>query len=101
MWNDSVKIPNGYTETTDSDGFTTSVPIFIGGIPANFKSTTRADETLADQKGYTADIIIEIMACNYEEQDTLIDEKNGRTYEIKRTHSAEGKETINLTCQRR
>jgi len=101
MWNDSIKLPSGYTTTTDKDGFDTSIPDFIDGIPANFKSTTRADETLANQEGYTADLIIEIMACNYGEQKELVDEKNSKGYDIKRSHEVYGKEIIELTCQRR
>lgn len=101
MWNDSIKLPYGYEETTDEDGFTTKIPSFIGGIPANFKSTTRADETLANQVGYTADVVIEIMSCNYNGQEVLVDEKSDKEYDIKRTHEVYGKETIELTCQRR
>lgn len=101
MWNDSIKLPNGYITVTDDDGFDKKTPIYIEGIPANFKSTTRADETLANQVGYTADVIIETMACNYSNQSELVDEKDGKTYEIKRTHEVYGKETIELTCQRR
>lgn len=101
LWNDSIKLPNGYTETTDPDGFSTKTPIYTVGIPANFLSTTRADKTLANQSGYTADIKIEIVSCNYNDQETLIDEKNSREYDIKETYQEKNKETIQLTCQRR
>ena len=101
MWNDSIKLPNGYTVVTDDDGFDKKTAIFTDGIPANFKSTTRADETLANQVGYTADVIIEVMACNYDKQSELVDERDRKPYDIKRTHEVYGKETIELTCQRR
>jgi hypothetical protein len=101
VWNDSIKLPNGYTETTDVDGFILKTPLYISGIPANFLSATRSDETLANQIGYTADVIIEIMECNYSGQNILIDEKDEKEYEIKRSHKAPRKEIIQLTCQRR
>lgn len=101
MWNHSISIPGKIVFTTDDDGFTTEKTTFITGIPANFKSTTRSDETLANQVGYTADLVIEIMECNYSGQDVLTDEKDGKEYEVKRSHVVDKKETIELTCQRR
>jgi hypothetical protein len=101
MWNHSISIPGGITITYDDDGFPTETQTFITGIPANFKSTTRSDETLANQMSYTADIVIEIMECNYNGQSMVTDEKDGKEYEVKRSHVVEKKETIELTCQRR
>lgn len=98
---ESIKLPNGYTENIDEDGFPTRIPNYIEGIPASFKSTTRADETLANQSGYTADVVIEIMDCNYNGADILIDESTGEEYEVKRTHKVRGKDTMELTCQKR
>lgn len=101
MWSDSIKLPVELFDITNENGYDKKIQEFISGIPANFKSTTRSDETLASQVGYTADVIVEIMSCNYNGQKFLIDEKNDQEYEIKRTHEVYGKETIELTCQRR
>ena len=57
---------------------------FIGGIPADFRDSTRDDEVLAKQNGYTADQIVEIVACNYSGESFLVDESTGDIYDIKR-----------------
>lgn len=103
MWNGSIKLPTGSTEGgVNSNGFPIEpVYTFLEGIPASFTDTTRNDEILASQHGYTADQIIEIMACNYSGQSFLIDESTGQEYDIKRTHRGDKKMTIMLTCQRR
>lgn len=102
MWNASIKLPTGGTENRNSNGFPTeTVYTFLKGIPASFTDATRNDEILASQNGYTADQIVEIMACNYSGQSFLIDEATGQEYDIKRTYRKDKKMTIQLTCQRR
>jgi hypothetical protein len=102
MWNKSIKLQESSKEAEDKDGFiTSSEPEFLEGIPANFKDTTRSDQILANQSGYTADQNIEIVACNYGGQKYLYDEENGDTYEVKRTYQADKSMNIVLVCERR
>ena len=49
----------------------------------NFRDSTRDDEVLAKQNGYTADQVVEIMACNYSGESFLVDESTGEIYDIK------------------
>jgi hypothetical protein len=101
MWCDSIKLPKGYEESTNENGFPVNIPTYTESIPANFLSAKRADKTLANQRGFTADIVIEIMACNYNDQNTLVDEKSEKEYDIIDTYQEKGKDTMQLTCQRR
>lgn len=103
MWNGSIKLPIGSEGGgKDSNGFPIEpVYIFMDGIPASLTDVTRNDEMLASQKGYTADLIVEIMACNYSGQSFLVDESTGKEYDIVRTHQRDKKMTISLTCQYR
>ncbi len=101
MWVDSIRLVNGYNEVTDENGIVTQTPLYSESIPANFLSAKRADKTLANQSGYTADEVIEIMACNYNKQGSLVDDKDNEVYEVKDTFHDRKKETIQLTCQRR
>lgn len=101
MWNKSIKLVTGKETVTDEDGFDTVTERFLEGIPANFKDTTRNDEIMASQIGYTADQNIEILACNYNGEQVLYDEENGDKYEVKRTHHKDKSMKIVLTCERR
>lgn len=102
MWNKSISLPVKRQGTVNKNGIMQdSVFEFIGGIPANFTDVTRNDETLASQLGYTADQNVEIMACNYNGQDFLIDDEDGSRYEIRRTHRKNKAMTIILTCELR
>lgn len=100
MYN-SIKIPTGYTEREDEDGFVIKEPTYLTGIPCTFLSATRNDEILANQKGYTADMVIETMACNYNGEKEVVDESTLEAYEVKRTFRDYKKGIIQLTCQRR
>ena len=103
MWNGSIRLPTGEAGGgVNSNGFPIEpVYTFLEGVPANFTDTTRNDEILASQLGYTANQVIEIMACNYLGQSFLVDEATGQYYDIKRTHRMDKKMTILLICQRR
>lgn len=101
MWNKSIKLVAGVDVITDEEGFDTEVEKYLGGIPANFTDTTRNDELIANQTGYTADQNIEILFCNYNGEKFLYDEENGNKYEVKRTYRKDKSMNIVLTCERR
>ena len=95
-WSDSITLVS-YDTTKDKDGFENRIPVLIEHVPANFKSVTRKEEEHANNLKYKADVVIEIMKANYSDQETLIDEKNGKTYAIKRTY-AKTSELLEMTC---
>lgn len=101
MWNRSISLPVKKTTTQNADGLLNEKWEFVKGIPASFKDTTRADETLANQCGYGVDVIVEIMACNYNQASFFVDEATGQTYDIRRTHWKERSMRIELTGERR
>lgn len=101
MWNRSVSLPVKEWESQNSEGYTKKEHQQYEAIPAKFSDITRNDEILANQKGYTADQNIEIMACNYDGQSWLVDEATREVYDIRRTYHREGSLTIILTCERR
>lgn len=102
MWNHSISLPLKKQVIEDADGFPTETTYeYMGGIPANFTDTTRDDELLANQLGYSADRNVEIMACNYSGQSFLVDEATGEKYDVKRTFQKNKAGTVNLTVQRR
>lgn len=101
VWNSSIKLPTGKKTKTDEDGFSTETFTFLEGIPANFKDVTRNDLILANQDGYQADVLIEIMNCNYSGQSWLVDEQTGQEYGIKRTFGKDKSNLMQLTCERR
>ena len=95
-WTDAITLIS-YTSTKDSDGFDVDVENRVEHIPANFKSVTRKEEEHSNLLGYKADLIVELMKCNYSNQKTLMDESNGKKYSIQRTYS-KNSELIELTC---
>lgn len=102
MWNGSIRLPIKKTEIINKNGIVQNTGYeFSEEIPANFTDTTRNDEILAFQNGYTADQNVEIMACNYNGQSFLIDEATGQQYDIRRTHRNDKSMKMVLTCERR
>ena len=101
MWNKSIKLVTGVTVETDEDGFDTETETYLEGIPASFSDTTRNDEIIAHQTGYTADQNIEILDCNYNGEKYLYDEEDGSRYEVKRAFHKNKSMNIVLTCERR
>ena len=95
-WTDAITLIS-YISTKDSDGFDVDVEKLVEHIPANFKSVTRKEEEHSNLLGYRADLIVEIMKCNFSNQSTLMDEASGKKYAIQRTYS-KSSETIELTC---
>jgi hypothetical protein len=70
-------------------------------IPANFKDVTRRDQELANRFEYDAEVNVEIMACNYSGQRSLVNEETGETLYVQRTYKPDRGELITLTCGRR
>lgn len=101
MWNKSIKLPARVEITMDEDGFQTESVSFVEHIPANFMDVTRNDEILANQKGYTASQIIEIMECNYNGEKYLVDEATGEVYDVRRTFGKDKSMMIQLIGERR
>lgn len=100
MWNGAIsfstptvrKTPSGIKQTVDEWG---------PQIRANFKDTTRNDETAASQLGYTAEKNVEIHKCDYNGQSYFRDESTGDIYDIKRTFNKDKNMMVVLTCSRR
>ena len=95
-WKDAIVLVS-YTSTKDSDGFSVDVETRTGPIPVNFKSVTRAEEEHSKIMGYNAELIVELMKCNYSGQPVLIDYETNKKYEIKRTYETTS-ELLELTC---
>ena len=95
-WKDAIVLVS-YTSTKDSDGFPVDVETRTEPIPANFKSVTRAEEEHSKIMGYNAELIVELMKCNYSGQPVLIDYEINKKYEIKRTYETTS-ELLELTC---
>ncbi len=95
-WVDAIKLVS-LTSTKDSDGFEVEVETETDKIPANFKSVTRAEEEHSKIMGYNAELVVEILSCNYNNQPLLINCKNNKKYAIQRTFEVTS-EVIQLTC---
>jgi len=95
-WNESIALVS-YVSSKDKDGFEIQVPIKVEHIPARFKSVSRKEEEHANNLKYRADVVTQIMKVNYSDQETLIDEKNNKTYAIKRVF-VKTPEIIELVC---
>lgn len=95
----SISLPSADEITQDQDGFVTHNKTFIKGISARKMDTTRSDELMAHQLGYTVSCIFEIDSACYNRQGYLVDESDSVTYDIKRTHKKEKSQKIELTCE--
>ncbi len=94
-WNHAISLIS-YEKTKDKDGFEEMQEIESDPIPANFKSVTRAEEEHSKKLGYNADLMIEIMVVDYNDEETLIDADTKKRYAIKRTY-AKSSEVLELT----
>lgn len=102
MWRNSIKLPMDVKLSTDDDGFeTTPETTFLEHVPANFKDLTRADSEIAAQLGFDASFNVDIMACNYNGQRSIIDEETGTKYYVQRTFRKDKSNVITLTVGRR
>ena len=95
----SISLPDTDVVSQDQDGFVTHDKTFVKGIPARRKDTSRNDELMAHQMGYSVSAIFEIDSACYSHQGYLVDESDSVTYDIKRTHKKEKSNKIELTCE--
>lgn len=102
MWNKSVCLLTGLETGRDGEGYVSETrKTWLTGIPANFLDVTREDEILAQQYGYTASQRIEIAACNYNGEKTLLEEASGERYEVRRAFRKNKGNFVELICERR
>lgn len=101
MWNSSISLPVKKHTVQDSEGFPTEQWEFLGGIPANILDATRQDAILANQSGYEASVIVEIMTGNYNGASFFVDEATREVYDIRRTFHPDKSTMIQLTGERR
>ena len=102
MWNKSISLPLPVLPEQDADGF--PVPAgdtLIQHIPARQRTTSRTDETLASQGGYTIDMAIDINKVAYSGQPYFIDEADGAIYDIRATRPRQRGVLIQLTGELR
>lgn len=95
----SISLPDTDKISQDNDGFVTHNKSYIKNIPARRKDTSRNDELMAHQLGYTVSAIFEIDSACYNHQGYLVDESDSTTYDIKRTHKKEKSQKIELVCE--
>lgn len=95
----SISLPNSDDITQDQDGFVTHNKTFVKNIPARKMDTTRSDELMAHQMGYSVSCVYEIDSACYQKQGYLVDESDSTTYDIKRTHKKEKSQKIELVCE--
>ena len=96
-WKDAIILVS-YTSTKNSNGFLVEVENKTKPIPANFISITRAEEEHSKIMGYTAELVVELMKCNFDKKyTTLIDFVSNSKYEIKRVYE-KSSEIVQLTC---
>lgn len=95
----SISLPSADEISQDADGFVTHNKTFVKNIPARKMDTTRSDELIAHQMGYSVSCIFEIDSACYSHQGYLVDESDSTTYDIKRTHKKEKSNKIELTCE--
>lgn len=101
MWTTSITLVGHKEETQDSAGFISEESDKITGIPANSLDATRNDGILANESGYTADVIMEIDAAAYHGQSSFMDEATGDWYDIRRTFRKNRSNRIQLTGELR
>lgn len=101
MWVTSITMAGSKEEKQDSAGFVSESTEKIIGIPANCLDATRNDEILANESGYTADVIMEIEAAAYNGQSSFMDEATGDWYDIRRTFRKNKSNRIQLTGELR
>ena len=102
MWNRTIKVPVSSVTTQDAEGYPTTTTVYRT-IRANLQSASRNDQIVADQKGYSADIIATVMARNLAglplNWSQFIEPVSGDVYEVKRTYRADKSRFIELTGQ--
>ena len=102
MWNGSISLPVKRMAGQNRNGFVTDERYeFTGNIPAQMMDASRSEQVSAHQMGYTADIVVSIMACNYNGAGFFVDDATGIIYDIRRTFIRPNSMTIELAGERR
>lgn len=101
MWTTAIVFPDADASAQDAAGFINEKKSYTAEIPACEKDLARQDEILANQEGYTADLIVEIDAAAYNGAGFFVNRRDGYEYDIKRTFRKEKSSRIQLTAKRR
>ncbi len=101
MWNGSIVLMRTIQTGQNTNGFPQSKYEYSEEIPADISDTTRTDEVVGEQLGYSADITVEIVACNYAGESTFKDVGTGIVYDVKRTYKPPKSMNIILTGEAR
>lgn len=95
-WKDIVYFIKVSKDKKDKDGFPISEEDKSKPVVANIIGVTRAEEEHANKMGYTADLEVEIMSVNYNNQE-ILETEDGNRYRIRRTYPKTS-EILSLTC---
>lgn len=95
-WTDTIFLLRN-TPTKDEDGFHTYNETRTPEIPACFKSITRQESEHSRNFGYTADLVVEILSANYNQENFLINGADNKRYSIRRIFPI-SPERVQLTC---
>ena len=102
MWNRTIKVPVSAITTQDAEGYPTTETVYRT-IRANLQSASRNDQIVADQKGYSADVIATVLARNLaglpRNWSQFIDTFTGDVFEVKRTYRQNKSRFVELTGQ--
>lgn len=102
MWNRTIKIPVSSITTQDAEGYPTTQTVYRT-IRANIQSASRNDQIVADQKGYSADIIATVMTRNLlglpRNWSQFVEPLSGDVFEVKRTYRPDKSRFVELTGQ--
>ena len=101
MWNGSILLIRTIQQEQNNNGFPQNQYKCSCEIPANISDTTRTDEVVGNQCGYSADITVEIAACNYAGESAFKNVGTGIMYDVKRTYRPPKSMNIILTGEAR
>ncbi|MDO4648078.1 MAG: hypothetical protein Q4B26_05450 [Eubacteriales bacterium] len=97
MWTGAICLSTGTYTVTDDEGFDRNVIEYGDQIPANVMDVTRAEQELATQKGYKADVAVMVFAAAYTGQGYFLDVASGKEYSVARAFKADKANMIQLT----
>lgn len=95
-WKDIVYFIKINKNKKDVDGFPISEETKSDPIVSNIIGVTRAEEEHANKMGYTADLEVEVMSVNYDNQE-ILETEDGNRFRIRRTYPKTS-EILSLTC---
>lgn len=95
-WKDIVYFIKINKNNKDGDGFPIPEETKSDPIVSNIIGVTRAEEEHANKMGYTADLEVEIMSVNYDNQE-ILETEDGNRFRIRRTYPKTS-EILSLTC---